>query len=80
MLQIVVPQNCSARQFSLNDREKTMFEQGLAQMKQYNESLPDRTTSLTLMLDPSDQSAAIVRNVVTSIANAFNYQLIGAEN
>jgi ABC-2 type transport system permease protein len=32
------------------------------------------------MLDASDQSASIIRNVVTSVANAFNYQLIGAEN
>jgi len=67
-------------QFSLNDTEKTMFEQGLAQMRQYNETLPDRSTSLTLMLDPSDQSASVVKNVITSIANAFNYQLIGAQN
>lgn len=64
----------------LNETEKTTFQQGLAQMRQYNESLPDQRTSLTLMLDPSDQSASIVRNVITSIANAFNYQLIGAEN
>jgi ABC-2 type transport system permease protein len=32
------------------------------------------------MLDVSDQSAMIVRNIITSVANAFNYQLIGAEN
>jgi ABC-2 type transport system permease protein len=32
------------------------------------------------MLDPSDQSGAIVKGIIASIANAFNYQLIGAEN
>jgi ABC-2 type transport system permease protein len=64
----------------LNDSQKVAFQQGLAQMQQYNESLPDRRTSLTIMLDPSDQSASIVSNVVMSVANAFNYQLIGAQN
>lgn len=49
-------------------------------MKEYNESLPDRSTSLTLIIDPSDQSTAVIRNVITSIASTFNYQLIGAEN
>lgn len=64
----------------MNDTEKATFQQGLAQMRQYNESLPDRKTSLTLMLDPSDQSASIIKNVIMSVASAFNYQLIGAQN
>ena len=64
----------------LNDSQRIAFQQGLVQMQQYNESLPERKTSLTIMLDVSDQSAMIVRNIITSVANAFNYQLIGAEN
>lgn len=64
----------------LNDSQRIAFQQGLLQMQQYNESLPERKTSLTIMLDVSDQSAMIVRNIITSVANAFNYQLIGAEN
>jgi len=64
----------------LNDTERANYQQGLFLIQQYNESLPYTRTSLTLMLDPSDQSASIVRSVVTSIGNAFNYQLIGAEN
>jgi ABC-2 type transport system permease protein len=37
-------------------------------------------TSLTLMLDPTDQSGTAVKSVIASVANAFNYQLLGAEN
>jgi ABC-2 type transport system permease protein len=65
--------------YSLNITDPN-FEQGLLLIQQYNESLPYTRTSLTMMLDPSDQSASIVRSVITSIGNAFNYQLIGAEN
>ena len=64
----------------MNDTERATFEQGLAQMQQFNESLPASNASLTIMLDPSDQSAAIVKGIIASVANAFNYQLIGAEN
>lgn len=37
-------------------------------------------TSLTIMLDPSDQSGTAVKSIIVSVASAFNYQLIGAEN
>jgi len=57
----------------MNDTERATFEQGLAQMQQFNESLPASNTSLTTMLDPSDQSAAIVKGIIASVANAFNY-------
>jgi len=64
----------------LNETEKMAMQQGIAQMGQYNASLPERSASLTLILDPSDQSAAIVKSIVINIANAFNYQLIGAKS
>ena len=37
-------------------------------------------TSLTIMLDPTDQSGPAVKNIITSVASAFNYQLVGAKN
>jgi len=37
-------------------------------------------TSLTIMLDPADQSGTAVKSIIASVASAFNYQLIGAEN
>ena len=37
-------------------------------------------TSLTIMLDPTDQSGTAAKSIISSVANAFNYQLIGAEN
>jgi ABC-2 type transport system permease protein len=64
----------------LNDTQKLAFQQGLLGLQQFNESLPGGQTSLTLMLDASDQSAATIKNIVLSVANAFNYQLIGAKN
>ncbi len=37
-------------------------------------------TSLTIMLDPTDQSGTAVKSIIASVASAFNYQLVGAEN
>jgi len=62
----------------LNETEKMAYEQGLAQMQLYNETLPDTRTSLTLAFDASDQSAQVIKNIVINAANAFNYHLIGA--
>ncbi|MCW4008259.1 MAG: ABC transporter permease [Candidatus Bathyarchaeota archaeon] len=64
----------------LTDSQKSAFQQGLAQMQQYNATIPDAKASLTIMLDPADSSATIVKSIVMSIASAFNYELIGAEN
>ncbi len=66
--------------WQMNETEKMAVEQGLNQMSQYNASLPRREALLTLILDESDQSSAIVKSVVMSVANAFNYELIGAKN
>jgi len=62
----------------LSEAERMAMQQGLAQMGQYNASIPDRDTSPTLILDASDQSSAIVKGIVMNIASAFNYQLVGA--
>ena len=64
----------------LDANQKAAFQQGLAQMQQYNTSIPDAQASLTIMLDPADTSAEIVKSIIMSVANAFNYELIGAEN
>jgi ABC-2 type transport system permease protein len=64
----------------MSDDQKIAFQQGLAQMQQYNATIPDTKSSLTIMLDPSDQPAAIIKSIIASVANAFNYEMIGAEN
>jgi ABC-2 type transport system permease protein len=64
----------------LNETEKMAVQQGIVQMGQFNTSLPDRTTTLTLIQDESDQSSGIVKSIVMSVANAFNYGLIEAKN
>jgi ABC-2 type transport system permease protein len=64
----------------LNDTQKIAVQQGLAQINQYNANLTDSHASLTIVLDSSDQSSAIIKNIIVNIANAFNYQLIGAKN
>ncbi len=64
----------------LNETQRMAVEQGIAQMNWYYASIPDRNTSLTFVLDASDQSAGIVKSIVMNVANAFNYQLIGAKD
>ena len=64
----------------MNETQKEAVEQGIAQLDQYNADLADTNASLTLILDESDQSSGIVKSIVMSVANAFNYELIGAKN
>lgn len=64
----------------LPETDKIAFQQGLALLEEYDSRLPDTKTSLTIMLDPTDQSGSIVKSIIASVASAFNYQLIGAEN
>ncbi|MGD6935211.1 MAG: ABC transporter permease [Candidatus Bathyarchaeia archaeon] len=64
----------------LSDAQKMEFQQGINGMQELNSSLPETTTSLTIITDPSDQSAAVVKSIIGSVTNAFNYQLIGAQN
>jgi len=64
----------------LNDTQKMIYEQGLAQLQSYNGTLPDSRTSLTWASDASDQSAQVIKNIVASVANAFNYRVIGAKS
>lgn len=64
----------------LTDSQREAVLEGLTQMEQLNASIPDAKASLTVMLDPADQSAGMVKSIIMSVANAFNYDLIGAEN
>jgi len=64
----------------LDANQKAAFQQGLAQMQQYNATIPGAQASLTIMLDPADTSAEMVKSIIMSVANAFNYELIGAKN
>jgi len=64
----------------MNETQKMTVQQGLAQMATYNATIPEGGTSLTLILDSSDQSSGIVKSIVVSVANAFNYELVGAKN
>jgi ABC-2 type transport system permease protein len=56
------------------------IQQGLGEMQQYSAVLPDVNATMTIMLDPSDQSSQIVENIITSVAASFNYKMIGASN
>jgi ABC-2 type transport system permease protein len=64
----------------LNTTDKINIQQGLAGLQQFNSTLPETKTILTIMTDPTDQSGAIVTNIIASVANAFNYQMIGAKD
>jgi ABC-2 type transport system permease protein len=65
---------------NLTDSERILLAQGLVRMQQFYETLPGGNASLTIMLDASDQSGSIIKSVLMSVASAFNYQMIGAEN
>lgn len=65
---------------NMTPADKAAYQQGLSQIQQLNDTLPDTKTGLTIMLDPSDQSGAVVRSIIASMGNAFNYELIGARN
>lgn len=67
-------------QATMTPADRAAYLQGLAQIEQFNETLLDTKAALTIMLDPSDQSGAVVRSIVESVGNAFNYELIGAQN
>jgi ABC-2 type transport system permease protein len=64
----------------IDSSQAASIQQGIGEMQQYSEVLPDVNATLTIMLDPSDQSGAIVENIITSVAASFNYQMIGASN
>ncbi len=56
------------------------IQQGMTEMEQYSTTLPDVNATMTIMLDPSDQSSQIVQSIITSVAASFNYKMIGASN
>jgi ABC-2 type transport system permease protein len=64
----------------MNSSEAAAVQEGLAQLQQFNASLPQTQASLIMQLDPSDQSGAAIQSIVASVADAFNYQMIGARN
>jgi ABC-2 type transport system permease protein len=64
----------------MNEAQKMAVQQGINQIALYNATLQERNASLTLIMDSSDQSSGIVKSIVMSVANAFNFQLIGAKN
>jgi ABC-2 type transport system permease protein len=64
----------------MTQEQKLAFEQGISGMQELNSSLQESSTSLTIITDPSDQSAVVVKSIIGSVTNAFNFKLIGAEN
>ncbi len=64
----------------MTDEQKLGLQQGISGMQELNGSLPVANSSLTIITDPSDQSAAVVKSIIGSVSNAFNYKLIGAQN
>ncbi len=67
-------------QATMSPADKAAYEQGLASIQALGETLPDSKTGLTIMLDPSDQSGAVIGSIIRSIGSAFNYEMIGAQN
>ncbi len=74
--------NITYRQFTqyMNGSEAAAVQQGLGEITQFSNVLPDVNATMTIMLDPSDTSAAMVQNIIQNVANSFNYQMIGAKS
>ncbi len=64
----------------MDESEKIAFQQGLSSLQEFNSTIPEATTSITIITDPSDQGGLIVKSIINSVTNAFNYKLIGAQN
>ncbi|MCW4005560.1 MAG: ABC transporter permease [Candidatus Bathyarchaeota archaeon] len=64
----------------INGTEAAQIQEGMEQMQLFIDEFPEVNASLTIMLDSGDQSAGTVYSIIGSVANAFNYELIGAKN
>lgn len=64
----------------MDESQKIAFQQGLSSLQQFNDTIPQTSTSITIITDPSDQGGLIVKSIINSVTNAFNYKLIGAQN
>jgi ABC-2 type transport system permease protein len=64
----------------MTDQQKLALQEGMTGLQQLNSSLPETQTSITIITDPSDQSGAIISSIIGSVTNAFNYEMIGAQN
>ena len=65
---------------TMTPSQQAAYQQGLAQIQQFNQTLPNIKTGLTMMLDSSDQSGGVAASIIQSISSAFNYEMIGAQN
>ncbi len=64
----------------IDSNQGATINQGISQLEEYNSLLPEVNATITVLLDPSDQSGATVKSIITSIADSFNCQMIGAKN
>lgn len=60
--------------------ETTLIQQGLGALESYAANATVTNITLTFFSDPSDTSALVARGIITSVATAFNSQLVGGSN
>jgi ABC-2 type transport system permease protein len=60
-------------------KEKAMIEEGIVALKEFASLIKPQNVTLTLLVNKGDVSAQIVRSIVDSVVNTFNYKLIGTE-
>ncbi len=65
---------------TLNATEKTRILNEIALLNQSYTSIQQHNATLRVILDPSDQSGPVVKSIIGSVSNAFNYGLVGATN
>ncbi len=72
--------NVLLQQYSefIPQNQSELIAQGMGIFAQQMANATIQEVDLTFVYDPTDQSAMITRGIVTSVATAFNYGLIGA--
>ena len=63
---------------TLNVTEKMTILNEIDMLNKTYQAFPKRNSTLELILDSSDQSAQVVKGIIVSVVNSFNYGLIGA--
>lgn len=59
--------------------QKQGIQQGLTSLNSTLSQFPNSSASLVYVFEPDDAGGQVVKGIITSVANSFNYRLIGAQ-
>jgi len=65
---------------NMNQTTRDYIKNGIQGLESFNKSLNTQNVTITLLLDPSDNSATTIKGIIYSITTAFNNKLIGTKD